>query len=73
MKDVNVKQDSVAEQETQGESQPVSPIMFYCRDCQKIAQTEKVGTRYVYKCTQCQGNNVAFGTEKSVRNFFHLK
>lgn len=54
-------------------SQESSPIIFYCKDCQKIVEVEKVGTRYIYKCKQCQGANVAFGTEKSVRNFFHLK
>lgn len=48
------------------------PIIFYCKDCQEIVETIRVGSKYVYKCKQCDTKNVAFGTPKSIRGFFRL-
>lgn len=58
-----VKQD-VAEQA------PVR-IVFYCKDCRKIVDGVKIGKKYVYKCPVCNGKNVAFGTDKSIKSFYH--
>ncbi|MDX9970301.1 MAG: hypothetical protein RBS56_00130 [Candidatus Gracilibacteria bacterium] len=52
------------------EKEPV--IVFYCKDCQEIVKTHKVGSKYVYKCAKCGTKNVAFGTKKSISNFFKL-
>lgn len=49
-----------------------SPIIFYCKDCEEIVQTERFRGQYVYKCKKCGTKNVAFGTEKSIRTFFKL-
>ena len=47
-------------------------IIFYCKDCYKIVEGVKVGKKYVYKCPLCHTKNVAFGTEKSIRSFYHV-
>lgn len=47
-------------------------IVFYCKDCRKIVEGMKIGKKYVYKCPLCQSKNVAFGTEKSIRSFYHV-
>ena len=49
------------------------PIAFYCKDCREIIKAEKIGSKYVYKCPNCNGENVAFGSVKSINNFYHLK
>ena len=49
------------------------PIVFYCKDCRAITKGEKIGVKYVYKCATCKGENIAFGTPKSISNFYHLK
>ena len=49
-----------------------SPIIFYCKDCSKIVDTERVGKKYVYKCKICGTKNVAFGTDKSIKSFFRV-
>lgn len=49
------------------------PIVFYCKDCREVIKAEKIGTKYNYKCTTCNGENVAFGTPKSISNFYHTK
>lgn len=50
-----------------------SPIIFYCKDCEEIVDTNRVGRKYVYKCKKCGTKNVAFGTEKSIGTFFRLE
>ncbi|MBI2464134.1 hypothetical protein HYV57_04205 [Candidatus Peregrinibacteria bacterium] len=47
-------------------------IIFYCKDCEKIVQAAKEPRRFVYMCGICGTKNVAFGTEKSIRNFYHV-
>jgi Zn finger protein HypA/HybF involved in hydrogenase expression len=49
------------------------PISFYCKNCREIVKGEKIGSKYVYKCPSCKGENVAFGSTKSIANFFHVK
>lgn len=48
-------------------------IVFYCKDCGKIVDTERIGKKYVYKCKVCGTKNVAFGTEKSIKSFFRIQ
>lgn len=47
-------------------------IVYYCKDCEKIVDADRVGRKYVFKCPICKTKNVAFGTEKSIRSFYHL-
>lgn len=48
-------------------------IVFYCKDCEEITDATKCGKRYVYKCKKCGTKNVAFGTKKSISNYFRLQ
>lgn len=48
-------------------------IIFFCKDCQKIVEAMPVGRKFVYRCKICSTKNVAFGTEKSIKNFYHIK
>jgi hypothetical protein len=50
-----------------------APMVFYCKDCEKIVEVTVIGRKFVYKCNICKTKNVAFGTEKSIKNFFHIK
>ncbi len=50
-----------------------SPIIFYCKDCEEVVDTNRAGRKYVYKCKKCGTKNVAFGTEKSIGTFFRLE
>lgn len=47
-------------------------ILYYCKDCEKIVDAQKVGRKYVFRCPICKTKNVAFGTDKSLNNFFHI-
>ena len=48
-------------------------IVFYCKDCEKIVQVDRAGRKFVYRCCECKTKNVAFGTEKSIANYFHVE
>lgn len=66
----NLKQDPVASVQVSGAA-PVK-VVFYCKDCRKLVAGVKVGNKYVYKCPACSTKNVAFGTEKSIKSFYHV-
>lgn len=48
-------------------------IIFYCKDCQEVVNTHRVGRKFVYTCAKCGTKNVAFGTRKSIYGFFRLE
>ncbi len=54
------------------EQPQVTGVVFYCKDCERIVDAHQVGRKYVYSCNICRTKNVAFGTEKSIRSFFHF-
>lgn len=48
-------------------------ILFYCRDCKTIVDNpERVGGKYEYRCPDCKGDRVAFGSQKSICDFFQV-
>lgn len=47
-------------------------LVFYCKDCRKIVETTPVGKKFVYTCNVCKTKNVAFGTAKSIKNFYRV-
>ncbi len=48
-------------------------LICFCKDCGKIVPTTAVGRKFAYKCNVCGTKNVAFGSEKSIRNFYRVK
>lgn len=48
-------------------------IIFFCKDCQEIVNTNRCGRKYVYTCGKCGTKNVAFGTKKSIYSYFRLE
>lgn len=55
------------------EEQLWNTIVFYCKDCERIVDVDRAGRKYVYMCGVCHTKNVAFGTEKSIRGYFHVE
>lgn len=50
-------------------------IIYYCKDCKRIVdgKSRKGRKRYSFACSICGGRDVAYGTEKSIINFYHIK
>ncbi|MEK7544825.1 MAG: hypothetical protein AAB551_01720 [Patescibacteria group bacterium] len=55
------------------EEQLWNTVVFYCKDCERIVDVDRAGRKYVYMCKICHTKNVAFGTEKSIRGYFHVE
>ncbi len=72
MTEENTKVEAEAKPDAQIE-QDGPKIIFFCKDCDQVVDTERCGKKYVYRCRLCGTKNVAFGTLKSINNFFHVK
>jgi DNA replicative helicase MCM subunit Mcm2 (Cdc46/Mcm family) len=50
-------------------------IVYYCKDCKRIVTgvTKKGRKKYTFKCPECKGSDVAYGTEKSIINYYHIR
>ena len=49
-------------------------ITYYCRDCHKLITPKKHKKKaYRFVCSECEGENVAWGTEASINAHFRLK
>lgn len=45
-------------------------IVYYCRDCEKITTPKRIGKKFQFSCSACKGDNVAFGSEKSILSYY---
>ncbi|MDP4008147.1 MAG: hypothetical protein Q8P68_03055 [Candidatus Peregrinibacteria bacterium] len=50
-----------------------SCIIFYCKECRGLVDVTKNPRKYSFTCNLCKGRQIAFGTDVSIRKFFHLK
>lgn len=62
------------EGEEEGLDQETAGVLFFCRNCQKIVQVEKKQTKkkMQFACKECGKKEIAFGTETSIQNYFHI-
>lgn len=47
-------------------------IIYYCKDCNKVITPKRIGKRFQFSCSECKGNNVAFGSEQSISNYYKI-
>ncbi|MBI5412306.1 hypothetical protein HZA43_04000 [Candidatus Peregrinibacteria bacterium] len=55
------------------ESVAAAKILYYCRDCKKAIAPVRIGNKFQFKCGDCKNKSVAFGTEKSIHNFYDIE
>lgn len=46
-------------------------IVYFCPECKKIVIPKRVGNKFRFSCSECK-QDVAFGTEQSVANYYRL-
>ena len=54
------------------EEQEDSPVAFYCHDCEKLVEGKRKGKTLKFTCSECSGERISYGTERSLKNFFKL-
>jgi hypothetical protein len=45
-------------------------IIYFCKDCEKVVKPKRIGKKFEFSCLECKGNNVAFGSETSIMNYY---
>lgn len=54
------------------EGQPAK-ILYYCRECKKPVSPKRIGKKLSFKCGECEKEQVSFGTESSITNYYNIK
>jgi len=62
-----------AEAATEDQPFDSTKIIYYCKDCKKATNPVRVGKKFRFKCSECKGKDVPFGTEKSVMTFYKIE
>lgn len=56
------------------EEKESSPVSYYCKDCKQLVAAEHDKSKKLrFICPECQGKNIALGTEQSLQSFYHIK
>lgn len=51
-----------------------STIVFFCKDCKAVVNAQRISpNKYAYKCPECNSIKVAFGTMRSIKEFYLRK
>ena len=48
-------------------------IVYYCRECKKMVTAKRIEKKLSFRCEECGKNEVSFGTEQSIKNFYNIK
>ena len=48
-------------------------ILFYCKDCRDKVDISRDQKKYVFTCKECGKKNIAYGTQESIKDFYHVK
>lgn len=62
-----IKSNSIPEDDWENQD-----IVFFCHDCAKRVPAKKNEKKIKFSCQVCGGENISFGTKKSVEGYFHL-
>ena len=68
-----IKSDIEIDKKFIDETGTPAKIIYFCKDCEKLVTPKRIGKKLRFKCDECKGENVAFGTEESIHNFFKIK
>jgi len=56
---------------TQQVGEALSALTFYCKECEKIIDVKPTSFRIV--CPGKKHTDIAYGTERSIKNFYKIK
>lgn len=68
-----IKSDLAVDKKYTDEMGLPAKILYYCRDCKKLVTPKRIGKKLSFRCGECDKDQVSFGTESSIRNFYNIK
>lgn len=48
-------------------------IVYYCRECKKTVAPKRIGKKLSFRCSECNREGIAFGTENSITSYYNIK
>ena len=48
-------------------------LVFYCKICEEIVEAKQAKKKFHFVCPKCGKQDIAFGTEESIRNHYRIK
>lgn len=68
-----IKSDTDIDKKFTEETGVPAKIIYYCRDCKDLVKPKRVGKKFQFSCMVCKGNNVSFGSEKSIEKYYKVE
>jgi len=48
-------------------------LVFFCKKCEELVEAKQTKKKFTFCCPKCGKEEIAFGTEESIRNHFRIK
>lgn len=48
-------------------------LVFFCKKCEELVDAKQTKKKFTFRCPKCGKNEVAFGTEESIKNYYRIK
>lgn len=52
---------------------PSAKLVFFCKKCEELVDAKQTKKKFTFRCPKCGKNEVAFGTEESIKNHYRIK
>lgn len=52
---------------------PPAKLVFFCKKCEELVEAKQTKKKFTFRCPKCKKNEVAFGTEESIKNHYRIK
>lgn len=68
-----IKSDSIIERKYVTEDGLPTKIVYYCRECKKPVAPKRMGKKLSFSCSECKKEDISFGSEQSIENYYNVK
>jgi Zn finger protein HypA/HybF involved in hydrogenase expression len=52
---------------------PSAKLVFFCKKCEELVDAKQTRKKFTFRCAKCGKDEIAFGTEESIRNHYRIK
>ncbi len=52
---------------------PSGILVFYCKKCEELVSAKQTKKKFTFRCPKCGKDEIAFGTEESIRNHYRIR
>jgi len=52
---------------------PAAKMAFFCKKCEELVDAKQTKKKFTFRCPKCGKEEIAFGTEESIKNHYRIK